>query len=147
MEDFLSAFDTTLREAVQRLNRISPEQAKLARAPGKWTRKEILGHLLDSAANNHQRFVRVPLQAGISLAGYQQNDWVSLQQYQDYDWQQLTTFWHLYNLHLLHVVKGLPNTALKHTFELNGETLELEFVIRDYLSHMNHHLAQIYEGL
>jgi hypothetical protein len=147
MEDFFTSFDTTLREAVQRLSRISAEQAKLARAPGKWTRKEILGHLIDSATNNHQRFVRVPLQAGVSLPGYQQNDWVSLQRYQDYEWQQLISFWHFYNLHLLHVIQQRPSASLKHTFSLNGETLELEFVIRDYLRHMNHHLAQIYEGL
>lgn len=147
MKDFLNDFEHTLTEAVQRLNSISPEQANLARAAGKWTRKEILGHLIDSAANNHQRFVRVPLQAGVSLPGYQQNDWVNLQSYQDYDWQQLVSFWHFYNLHLLHVVKHIPITALKHTFILNGATLELEFVVRDYLRHLKHHLEQIFEGL
>jgi hypothetical protein len=143
MKDFVADFEQTLTEALSQLNNISPEQAKLAQAPGKWTRKEILGHLIDSAANNHQRFVRVPLQASISLPGYKQNEWVANQHYQDYDWLQLVSFWHSYNLHLLHVVKHIPNEALHHTFILNGETLEFEFVIRDYLRHMKHHLAQI----
>lgn len=147
MQDFLRSFQQTLTEAFQKLNSIPPKQANLARAPGKWTRKEILGHLIDSATNNHQRFVRVPMQAGISLPGYQQNEWVKNQHYQDYDWPQLVSFWHLYNLHLLHVIKYVPASSLKNTFSLNGETLELEFVIRDYLRHMKHHLAQIYEGL
>jgi DinB superfamily len=145
MEEFLKEFQQTLTDAVQRLNTISPEKAKLARAPGKWTRKEILGHLIDSATNNHQRFVRVPLQAGVALPGYQQNDWVNAQHYQDHDWQQLVSLWHLYNLHLLHIVKYIPKEALQNTFNLNGETLGLEFVIRDYLRHMKHHLAQILE--
>ena len=147
MKEFLKDFQNTLDQAVQRLKSVSPEQANSARAAGKWTRQEILGHLVDSAANNHQRFVRVPLQAGVSVPGYQQNDWVRSQHYQDYDWQQLVSFWHLYNSHLLYVIKFIPDTSLKNTFSLNGETLELEFVIRDYLRHMKHHLEQIFEGL
>jgi hypothetical protein len=146
MQDFLADFGYTLTEAASKLKSISPEQAALARAAGKWTRKEILGHLIDSAANNHQRFVRVPLQAGVSLPGYQQTEWVNAQSYRDYDWQQLVSFWHFYNLHLLHVVKHIPNESLKNTFSLNSETLELEFVITDYLRHMKHHLTQIFEG-
>jgi hypothetical protein len=146
MKDFLEQFHQTITEAVLRLKAMSPAQAALERAPGKWSRKEILGHLIDSAANNHQRFVRVPLQAGVSLPGYEQDNWVSLQHYQNYDWQQLISFWQLYNLHLLHVVSTLPAEALKHTFSLNEEKVELEFVILDYLRHLKHHLAQIFEG-
>jgi hypothetical protein len=147
METFLKDFEQTLTAAAQKLRDLSPEQANLARAEGKWTRKEILGHLIDSAANNHQRFVRVPLQAGVSLPGYQQNEWVNAQHYKDYDWQQLVSFWHLYNSHLLYIIKHIPGESLKHTFSLNGDTVELEFVVRDYLRHLKHHLAQIFEGL
>ncbi len=147
MKDFLEHFQQTLADAVPKLEAISREKAAEPRAPGKWSRKEILGHLIDSAANNHQRFVRVPLQAGIALPGYQQDDWVRVQHYQDYDWQQLISFWQSYNLHLLNVIKQIPSEALNHTFNLNGETVGLEFVIRDYLRHMKHHLAQIFEGL
>ncbi|MGL4610130.1 MAG: DinB family protein [Trueperaceae bacterium] len=146
MKEFLEDFQTTLDTAKQRLESLSTEVINQSRAPGKWSRKEILGHLIDSAANNHQRFVRVPLTAGVALPGYHQNDWVSLQNYQDYNWSQLVSFWYAYNLHLLHVVKQIPAGALKNTFTLNGEALELEFVVRDYLDHMNHHLAQIFES-
>jgi hypothetical protein len=147
MKDFLENFESTLTTAKERLELISEAAASRPRAEGKWSRKEILGHLVDSAANNHQRFVRVPLTPGVALPGYQQNDWVRTQYYQGYDWQQLVSFWYLYNLHLSHVVKNIPAEALKQTFNLNGETLELEFVIRDYLRHLKHHLAQIFEGL
>jgi hypothetical protein len=146
MKDFLEDFQDTLILAKQRLEAISGEAASVPRAPGKWSRKEILGHLIDSAANNHQRFVRVPLNPDVALMGYQQNDWVIAQDYQSYDWLQLISFWHLYNLHVLNVVTHIPSEALKNTFSLNGETVELEFVIRDYLRHMKHHLAQIFEG-
>jgi hypothetical protein len=148
MKDFLQDFQATLSNAVQQLEALAPEQANLPKGPGKWTSQEILGHLLDSATNNHQRFVRVPLslgvvKPGIALDGYQQNDWVRVQHYQEYDWQQLISLWHLYNLHLLHVVRHIPDETLSYTFRLNGETVGLEFVIRDYLKHMKHHLAQI----
>jgi hypothetical protein len=147
MKDFLQQFESTLTTAKERLESVSDALASNPRASGKWSRKEILGHLIDSAANNHQRFVRVPSNPGVALPGYEQDDWVSVQHYQSYDWQQLISFWHLYNLHLLHVIKHIPEDKLKNTFSLNGETLELEFVIRDYLRHLKHHLAQIFEGL
>jgi DinB superfamily len=146
MKNFLEEFESTLTAAKERLESISNDVASKPRAEGKWSRKEILGHLIDSAANNHQRFVRVPLTPGVELPGYQQDNWVSVQNYQSYDWQRLISFWHLYNLHLLHVIKNIPEDKLKNTFSLNGETLELEFVVRDYLRHLNHHLGQIFEG-
>lgn len=146
MKDFLENFQTTLTTAKQRLEAMSDEFVSQPRDVNKWSRKEILGHLIDSAANNHQRFVRVPSSLGVTLPGYQQDIWVSVQNYQAYNWQQLISFWYLYNLHLLHVVKYIPEDKLKNTFSLNGETLELEFVIKDYLRHLKHHLKQIFES-
>lgn len=42
--------------------------------PAKWSKKEILGHLIDSATNNHHRFVRVQFETNLKIS-YDQNKW------------------------------------------------------------------------
>ena len=66
---------------------------------GSWTKKEILGHLIDSAAINHQRFVRAQFTDDLVFDGYVQDDWVKVQDYQNRDWRELVELWHGYNRH------------------------------------------------
>ena len=134
-------------ETVPRLESLSEEIVSQPRAPGKWSRKEILGHLIDSACNNHRRFVKMQIQSGLTLDGYEQNDWVRLQNYQQESWQAVVTLWQAYNLHLVHVLEQTPTKALANTCVLGGETLTLEFLVTDYLRHVQHHLGQIFEDL
>ena len=68
----------------------------------KWAKKEILGHLLDSASNNHQRFVRATLQGSLTFPGYDQARLVNLQRFSDVDWNFLVDFWAAYNRFLAH---------------------------------------------
>ena len=77
-------------------------------ATGKWSPREIVGHLIDSAANNHQRFVRGQLQDDLVFLGYAQEDWVRVQHYADAPWPDLVALWRLYNLHLARVMDLTP---------------------------------------
>jgi hypothetical protein len=111
-----------------------------------WSKKEILGHLLDSASNNHQRFVRAQLSSEIKLPGYEQDVWVKTQGYQTESWEDLVHLWKLYNLHLLHVVGSIPADRLNSVcFIGENEPATLEFLICDYVRHLKHHLEQIFE--
>src|ERR1017187_5893471 len=76
-------------------------------APGKWSKKEILGHLVDSASNNHQRFIRIQYQDKPSIA-YDQDQWVALHAYNTFDSHRLIEFWEIYNRLLLHIIKNIP---------------------------------------
>ena len=76
-------------------------------APEKWTRKEILGHLIDSAANNHQRFVRGQIEENFQIT-YEQDDWVKYQNYKLEKSEVLVGLWYFYNMHLIHVIKNIP---------------------------------------
>src|SRR5689334_263609 len=76
-----------------------------------WSVKEILGHLIDSAANNHQRFVRAELSGDLAFPGYEQNGWVTAQDYQGVAWLRLVDLWVLYNRHLAHVIARIPDNA------------------------------------
>jgi len=100
-----------LASAVPQLLKLSVEKISQKPAPNKWSPKEIIGHLIDSASNNHQRFVRANLQEDFIFLGYQQDDWVNIQQYQLADWQFLVTFWQNYNLHIANLMDSIPEAV------------------------------------
>lgn len=137
-----------LREIVAQvlpaLRKISDEEASLKPRPGKWSKKEILGHLIDSACNNQQKFVRTMAQPHLEFVGYGQNHWVASQNYQTTDWLLLITFWEAYNLHLAHVIENVSEKVLHNTIMIEGVgPFTLEFIMKDYAEHLKHHLHQI----
>lgn len=159
MQDFLADFRQTLSVAAERFASISEEQSQLPRAAGKWSPKEILGHLIDSAANNHQRFVRAQFTDDLVFAGYEQVEWVDVQRYQDELWRDLVQLWHLYNRHIVHIIEVTPaeqrtKQRTKHNLHQiasdllqEDEPVTLEWFMRDYLDHMKKHLGQIFESV
>ena len=113
-------------------------------SPDKWAGKEILGHLLDSASNNHQRFVRATLQGSLTFPGYDQNPLVELQNFAEVDWNFLVDFWVAYNRFLAHVIGQLPAQAAAVTCHIgNNPPATLEWIAQDYVAHLKHHLNQI----
>ena len=144
MKDLLDRFRSTLERATGRLARVGEAESMVPVAPGTWSRKQILGHLIDSAANNHQWFVRAQLESPLEFPGYAQDLWVSMQNYQEENWGYLVACWAGYNRHLLHVIAQIPADKLANTVAVGGsEPVTLEFLIRDYVQHLEHHLAQI----
>ncbi|HYR92045.1 MAG TPA: DinB family protein [Terriglobia bacterium] len=126
------------------LRQIDNKAASARPAPGKWSKKEILGHLIDSATNNHQRFVRMQLAPHLELPGYNQEEWVRLQHYQDRPWREIIDMWQMYNTQLVEVIRNIDPKAVRNTWRApDGNNVDLEFVVRDYLVHMRHHMDQI----
>jgi hypothetical protein len=112
--------------------------------PGKWSRKEILGHLIDSAANNHQRFVRVQYSKDTNFLPYEQKEWVNIQKYNSRTWKDLLLFWKSYNFHLARIIDQMPAECLQISCTIGlGESVTIEYVVVDYLGHIQHHLRQI----
>ncbi len=110
----------------------------------KWSKKEIIGHLIDSAANNHQRFVRGQFD-DYPFMKYDQNKWNTCSFHQEIEAEQLINFWTVYNRQILEIVKRIPVENLKRQIEIGSESYTLEFVIVDYVDHMEHHLKQVIE--
>jgi hypothetical protein len=126
--------------------RMKPDEVSLRRRPDGWSKKEILGHLIDSAANNHQRFVRAAYNAAASFPTYDQNAWVRIQQYHASEWAGLVTLWSAFNRHLSDVIERIPEEAKSSPCNVGKEEpVTLEFVVRDYLRHLRHHVSQIVE--
>ena len=127
-----------------RLRGISEEEASEKPAPEKWSRKEMLGHLIDSASNNHQRFVRALNEDELVYPAYAQNEWVKSQAYNREEWSSLVDLWQAINLHLAHIIKGVPPEKLPVPCRIGSNPpVTLEALIADYLRHMEHHLEKI----
>ena len=113
--------------------------------PKKWARKEVLGHLIDSAANNQQKFVRMMAAPHLEFPGYRQDEWVDLQKWAAADWSMMVDLWQAYNLHLAFVMEIAEPAQLQHTIMIEGAgPFTLEFIMPDYVEHMKHHLRQIF---
>lgn len=125
------------------LNHISSETWAKHPQPGKWAPIEILGHLIDSASNNHQRFVRLQYESEPTIV-YAPDQWVDYQGYIDREPAQLISFWVLYNLHLAEVIKRMPETLSDNICIVGkGEKVTLKWLVEDYLVHLDHHLKQL----
>jgi hypothetical protein len=124
-------------------------------APGKWSPREIIGHLVDSASNNHQRFVRMRDRDDLVVEGYEQDVWVAAQRYQDAPWTELVVLWATYNRHLARLMAATPAAArdrVRHAHNLHlrayrpvpaDRAVTLDYFMNDYVDHLEHHLAQV----
>ncbi len=134
-----------LTAATPRLRALTEAQAAKPRAPGKWSSKQILGHLIDSASNNHQRFVRGQLTSTLVDPGYAQREWVESQRYEDRSWSDLVELWSAYNRHLVHVIAAIPEGRRETPVHIGTDpAVTLSFVALDYVAHIEHHLGQIF---
>ena len=104
----------------------------------------ILGHLIDSAANNHQRFVRAQLAGSYAGPGYEQEAWVRVQQYTARPWRELVDLWAALNRHLAYAMDAVPASKISTPCIVgDDEAVTLEWLMRDYLRHLRHHLDQL----
>jgi hypothetical protein len=135
-----------IEEAKPELLKISPGAAEKKENSNKWSKKEILGHLIDSASNNHQRFVRGAQNIAGNFPDYSQDSWVEIQHYNDMNWPDLVEHFYQYNLHISRLIEALQGNVLNNPCNIGKENpVTLKFVIEDYLRHLKHHIEQILE--
>jgi hypothetical protein len=122
---------------------VGEESAGAAQEPGKWSYKQVLGHLIDSAANNHQRFIRMQMNRELRFPGYEQNEWVRLNRYAERPWRELVILWGAYNRHLADVMEAIAPETLENIWVEGDARYDLAFVATDYVRHLRHHIEQI----
>lgn len=131
-------------EAEPKLRTVTEAESNEPFLSGGWSRKELIGHLIDSASNNHQRFVRAALQPVLEFPAYDQNANVRVQRFQEADWRLLVSLWVAYNRHLAHVIARLPADQLETPCRIgSGQAVTLRFLVNDYIDHLVHHLLQL----
>lgn len=155
MTDYITDLRETVGRAATELLAVSAEAAAERPAPGRWSPKEILGHLIDSASNNHQRFVRAQWRDSLVFDGYEQDAWVEAQRYQDAPWTEVVVLWREYNRHIARVMAAVPHDAryrehrVHNLHQLAWRTIPadqpatLDYFMADYVGHLHHHLRQI----
>jgi hypothetical protein len=113
--------------------------------PGGWCAREVLGHLIDSACNNHRRFVIGQSSSTRQFDGYDQDEWVARQQYATVPWRDLVALWTAYNRHLAHVMAVTsPEMAVRTALAPDGtQPVSVGWLMEDYVTHLRHHLAEI----
>jgi hypothetical protein len=147
----------TVSAATARLRLVDEPAAARRPAPDKWSAKEVIGHLIDSASNNHQRFVRAQWQDDLVFNGYKQAEWVTAQRYQTAPWLELLELWAAFNHHLARVMRATPEEVrlrlhTRHNLDKLAwqpvpadQPASLDYFMRDYVGHLKHHLRQIDE--
>jgi len=155
MQDYVVALLQIVERATPELLALGDEASARRPAPGKWSPREIVGHLIDSASNNHQRFVRAVWQDDLMFTGYAQDAWVDAQRYQEAPWPELVQLWGHFNRHLARVMTVLPADVrtrrhARHNLHqlawqplAENEPATLDYFMRDYVRHLEHHVRQI----
>jgi hypothetical protein len=155
MPDLADELRSTLASESTRLLAITDDVAGTRPSLGKWSPKEVIGHLIDSATNNHGRFVRAQLSDDMVFDGYEQDAWVRVQHYNDRPWMELVSLWRALNGHIAEVVgkmtpESLSRQRTRHNLDQIAwrtvpldQPVTLDYFVRDYVAHMKHHLGQI----
>jgi hypothetical protein len=134
----------TINKALPLLQQIHDADASIRPAPNKWSYKEIIGHLIDSATNNQQKFVRCIQQSGVHMPPYEQDPWVAIQHYNDAGWKDILNAWYAMNEHIAHIMKHIPQDSLQNEIYIGDKgPYTLDFIVRDYPEHLKHHLKAI----
>lgn len=133
---------TTLRNAVPWLVTLSNADSSLPEREGKWSAKETIGHLTDSAINNLSRIIRMQI-GPERMPGYAQEAWVEIQHYRQREWAEVLALWFALNEHIVWTIRHIPQRALSNQASVAGSVLTLGFLIEDYIAHMQHHLLAL----
>ena len=106
----------------------------------KWSLYEMVCHLLDSASNNHQRFVRLQQTKVLSFPGYIAEEWVSISNIQNIPSKDLITFWRQYNEYILELIRNIKTDSLENVWEIDGKKYSLQYLVEDYFRHLQWHV-------
>jgi hypothetical protein len=155
MQEYVTDLRKSIEDAAPLLLAISDEVSATPIETDAWCPRQIIGHLIDSAANNHRRFVTGQFQDDLVFSGYDGEKWVDAQEYKSADWRELVELWKAYNLHLSRVMSLAPDAVRlqpreKHNLDEIAsravpvdQSTTLDYLMEDYVFHLKHHLRQI----
>jgi hypothetical protein len=146
MKDATEKLNQLVRKADDYFQTVSPGELKAKPDPAKWSKKEILGHLIDSAINNLQRFTEIEFKPKpFPIRRYAQRELVAANNYQEAELGEILDLWRALNRRIATVMARQTPETLKYEIMLDGRQIEtLEFLMRDYVRHLEHHLGQIF---
>jgi DinB superfamily len=141
--DLAELLRQTIDREIPELRALTAVKAARAPKPGSWSPKQELGHLIDSAANNHMRFVVASIEGAYEGTGYTQDGWVEAHGYHDLAWPEIVELWYRYNLLLVHLIGRITEERLESRCVVGSNAVTLRFLIEDYVLHMQHHIDHV----
>lgn len=147
----INSLNRNVNEVPENILKLSENELSFKPKPEKWSKKEILGHLCDSAVNNLSRFIRAQFESEpFVVTSYMQDEWVQLNHYQEMSTKDVAELWKTLNKQIINVISGIPEDKLgiecdvsSAAFRETGERKSLLWLIEDYLVHMEYHLKQL----
>jgi len=148
----------TIENAQKLLSGIEEEKSRYKSAPEKWSHREIIGHLIDSAYNNRVRFLNAQFKSDMIFEGYDQDGWVEFMNYQEIPFSEILKKWFEMNSEFADLIAKIPESRLMQKKEVHnldkvafqkvpqGKAVSLNYFITDYINHMLHHLNAIFPG-
>ena len=143
MEKIVRELKLVLQEYGPLVQALRPEDLRIKTQPQKWSRQEILGHLVDSAQNNIRRFIVAQYEDQPTIV-YRQDDWVRINRYQDWPSGEIQDLWLLLNKQILYILEGMSEAMASRTCDCNSPVAQsLAWLAADYIRHLRHHLHQL----
>jgi len=146
MKKIAEDLNQVIREYAKKIASIPEKEFAAKPQPDKWSKKEVLGHLIDSAQNNLRRFICGQYEPTPPKIVYDQERWVVSNNYTQTDSPELITFWLLINQRIVAVLNQMPPSAYASNCDTGKDSVQLhsiEWLADDYVKHMKHHLNQI----
>jgi hypothetical protein len=141
MKEIASKLNEIIDDHLSSLRSVGQEEFYFKPSPTKWSKKEILGHLVDSAQNNIRRFIVAQYDERPKIV-YNQDKWVAVTNYQQYELTDLIDLWYRLNKHICHVLTFMPEETNKRQVETE-QLHDLRWLAQDYIRHLLHHLHQV----
>lgn len=145
MIKIIADLQETLEKYHSKLVQLNETEISAKPAPEKWSKKEELGHLIDSAQNNIQRFIRVQYEENVHIR-YNPDKWVAMNDYQNRNGKELIDFWFLLNKQIITILEKMPQEKWETfmSFDVDASVKNTtSYIAADYVKHMTHHLESI----
>jgi len=130
----------TIEEYLPKLRLLTDEESSIKPLPNKWSKKEVIGHLIDSAQNNIRRFIVTQYESN-PLIIYRQDEWIAINNYQVWSMEDLVQLWYLLNKQICSILNNTSEEILRRTCQTETSH-SIEWLAKDYIKHMKHHLHQ-----
>ncbi|KQL50494.1 metal-dependent hydrolase [Heyndrickxia shackletonii] len=141
MEDIINAINYWMQTLPKVYNSMAETEISNRPLPNKWSQKEILGHLCDSALNNINRFIKIQYEEQpFVIQSYNQDQWVILQNYQERPLEEIVNLFLSLNEQIINIISNIPKEGLSYLCDIGNKQETLEWLLKDYLNHMEHHI-------
>ena len=134
-----------LREVEQLLAPLDDAAARFRYAPGKWSVKEVLGHLCDAERIFAYRLLRIARADTTPLPGFDEDAYVPPAEFDARPMGDLVREFQAVRASTIALVEGLPSAGWQRRGQASGKAISSRAIAYIMVGHVTHHLAVLRE--